>query len=558
MLTINDSFSFALAQSEAVWTFADSNRSFTTTEIDAVVNNCLSKLVSQGLQRQDRVGLALKNGIEMVGYLLACWRLNLIAVPLRTSSGKYLKYEQFLLGCHQSCSFRLVLCDRTIRLDDIDQWRAYTGIAIHSEPAFNPEITKALPQRVKKVRPEDIAVIQFSSGSTGSPKGVIVTHKMMMNQLRHLSENGIRHGVPNRSGASWMPIHHDMGLFTGVLYPIYGQCNNFLATPNYFMRNPTRWFKQLSEKKVNFCFITNSALVATLRSVKRLYADDEIDLSQLHLYISAEKISAQVLKSTKEKFSLLKLNPHHVHSAYGMAENSLGATCSKQGEIPVLRVNIDASGNVRVVTDRNEINTELVSSGIVNSRHRITVRDENDHVLPELKLGEINIESDCLTPGYFKVPELTCARLKAGRLRSGDLGFFYKQELYFFGRKDDLMIIGGRNISPEDIEETIENFDFVRPSSSALVSIENCDTGLMELHLVLEVDVNEHNSERVRKQQTLTLAVLDSHDVLLSCVHFCQRGSVEKTSSGKKRRKIIRQRLIDHQLIEFSGASCWS
>ncbi|BAV75627.1 acyl-CoA synthetase (AMP-forming)/AMP-acid ligase II [Pseudomonas chlororaphis subsp. aurantiaca] len=552
MQTINHRFSHAITQGDAIWTFADTNRSYTIAEIGVFVDTCTAKLSSLGLQQQDRVGLVLNNSIELVGYLLACWRLNLVAVPLRTKSGKYLNYADFLASCDASCSFKLVLCDAAITPQDIELWRTRTGLEIYSEPDFNPQSEQALPAPAE-IRPDDMAIIQFSSGSTGFPKGIIVTHTMVMNQLRHIehSHRASRHGVGLHNSASWTPIHHDLGLFTGVLLPLYSACNHLLATPEYFMRNPARWFKLLSEHQVDMSFITNSALVAALRTVKRLYGDEQMDLSRLHLYIAAEKISALVLRKVKERFAPVKLLTEHIHSAYGMAENSLGASCSKLGELKTLTVTIDSNGNVQLATSEDEGSIELVSSGQANARHSITVRDAADQPLPELKLGEINIESDCLTPGYLNMPQATQAKLGTGRLRTGDLGFFHEQELYFYSRQDDLIVIGGRNIIPDDIEETVESFDFVRASGSALLSMENSATGLMELHLVLEGDANDSGSELAQKQKTLTLAVLDTHDALLSRVHFCPRGSIEKTSSGKKRRRVIRQRLIDKQLVAF-------
>ena len=549
MQTINDRFELAVTQGDAVWTFANTNRTYTLGEIAERVEQCALKLFNQGLQAQDSVGLVLGNSIELVAYLLACWRLNLVAVPLRTKSGKYLDYAEFLAGCNASCQFKLVLCDSTIDEQDIAEWRAHTGLVIHSEPLFDPAGADVRPV-TGEAQPEDMAIIQFSSGSTGFPKGVIVTHRMIMNQLRHIerAHTRSREGVPGESSASWTPIHHDMGLFTGVLLPIYCGNKHLLATPDYFMRNPARWFRQLSEHQVDLSFITNSALVAALRMVKRLQGDDSIDLSRLHLYISAEKISPIVLRRTREQFAPLKLLPTQVQTAYGMAENSLGATCSKSGELKILTVSITPEGDVLLATPGDENTVELVSCGEANADHVITVRDGDDQPLAELKLGEINIESDCLTPGYLNLPEVTQAKLSGGRLRTGDLGFFHQAELYFYSRKDDLIVVGGRNVVPDDVEETVESFDFVRPSGSALLSIENSNSGLMELHLVLEGDVNESGNELAEKQKALTAAVLNSHDVVLSRIHVCARGSIEKTSSGKKRRSVIRRRLLNQEL----------
>jgi acyl-CoA synthetase (AMP-forming)/AMP-acid ligase II len=549
MHTINHRFERAVSQGNAVWTFANTDRSYTLGEIAGRVEQCAQKLLNQGLQAQDSVGLVLTNSIELVAYLLACWRLNLVAVPLRTKSGKYLDYAEFLQGCNASCQFKLVLCDSLIAEDDIAQWRAQTGLCIHSEPNFDPA-PGDVPVAAVEAQPDDMAIIQFSSGSTGFPKGVVVTHRMIINQLGHIERAHTlsRDGVPVHSSASWTPIHHDMGLFTGVLLPIYSGNNHLLASPDFFMRNPARWFRLLSEHQVDISFITNSALVAALRMVKRLHGDESIDLSRLHLYISAEKISPIVLRRTREQFASLKLAASHIHTAYGMAENSLGASCSKNGKLNIVAVRISATGEVQRVASGEEGSVELVSSGEANAQHLITVRDADDQVLGELKLGEINIESDCLTPGYLNLPEATAAKLQGGRLRTGDLGFFYGAQLYFYSRKDDLIVVGGRNIVPDDVEETVESFDFVRPSGSALLSIENSHSGLMELHLVLEGDARDSDDALAEKHKALTAAVLNVHDVVLSRIHVCARGSIEKTSSGKKRRSVIRRRLINQEL----------
>lgn len=549
MPTINHRFARAVSQNNAVWTFANSNRSYRLGEIAERVEQCAAKLRNHGLQAQDSVGLVLNNSIELVAYLLACWRLNLVAVPLRTKSGKYLDYAEFLEGCNASCQFRLLLCDSAIAEEDIAEWRAQTGLCIYSEPSFDPAPGSA-PAAAVEAQPDDMAIIQFSSGSTGFPKGVVVTHRMIINQLGHIerAHKLSRDGVPVRSSASWTPIHHDMGLFTGVLLPIYSGNDHLLASPDFFMRNPARWFRLLSEHQVDISFITNSALVAALRMVKRLHGDESIDLSRLHLYISAEKISPIVLRRTREQFAPLKLASSHIHTAYGMAENSLGASCTKVGELRIVAVRIGAEGEVQLAQPGEEGSVELVSSGEANAQHLITVRDANDQELGELKLGEINIESDCLTPGYLNLPEATAAKLQGGRLRTGDLGFFYGSQLYFYSRKDDLIVVGGRNIVPDDVEETVESFAFVRPSGSALLSIENSNSGLMELHLVLEGDAHDSSEALAEKHQALTAAVLNAHDVVLSRIHVCARGSIEKTSSGKKRRSVIRRRLIDNQL----------
>lgn len=537
------------------WTFPDTGRTYSLAEIRGLANTYALEFVNLGLSAQDRVALIINNSVELVAVLLACWRLNLVAVPLKTKPGKYHNYVEFLNGCHRSCDFKLVLCDEGIDQDDMQLWRQEIGITVQGIREFSlanedGELPSITPQ------PQDMAIVQFSSGSTGLPKGVVVTHEMLINQLQHIdySHSKNRQGKTAEICASWTPIHHDLGLFTGVLYPIYCGSRHILVTPDYFMHNPSRWFRMLSDKRVDLTFFTNSALAVSLRTIKRLYGDESVDLSNLHFYIAAEKISPVVLRKVYDRFNPLKLLAENVHSAYGMAENSLGASRSEQGVIKIIHVVISPEGVVRLANEDDQDIIELVSCGRANTRHVLTVRDEQDQILPEMRLGEINIESDCLTPGYLNMPEATAAKLKDNRLRTGDLGFFHQDELYFYTRMDDLIILGGRNIVPDDVEETVENIEFVRPSGSALLSLENNHSGLVELHLVVEGDTNDDAIKIAEKQKILTLAVLETHEALITKVHLCARGSVEKTSSGKKRRKVIKQRLIESQLELLTAA----
>lgn len=196
--------------------------------------------------------------------------------------------------------------------------------------------------------------------------------------------------------------------------------------------------------------------------------------------------------------------------------------------------------------DSNSI--ELVSIGTPDRRHDITIRNEQDHVLPELVLGEINIAGPCVSPGYFHNADASQKAFIDGRFRSGDLGFFYKGEIYFYGRRDDMVIVGGRNLIPEDIEETAEELSFVRPTTTCLLATENDTTGTTELTLLIEAnsltpkDTLKNYAATTQRHIYLTL------EVLITRILFCAKGTVEKTSSGKKRRNVIRTRLINNQL----------
>lgn len=546
MNTITDYLESLTAKEPAVdWFFPDTDTNISIVQLKDLVYQYASRFESLGLGSQSVVGFALPNSVELVACLYACWLRNIVAVPLRAKSGKYHAYGEFLIGCHRSCRFDLLVFNESTSEENIEDWKEQVGVDIKRIDTINAIDGSNPPTRILS-KPSDLAIIQFSSGSTGFPKGVIVTHQMVINQLAHIHMSHGRNtsAVEKGSIASWAPINHDMGLFNGVLYPMYAGRNHLLATPEYYMRNPSRWFKLLSDRKVEMTFTTNSAIATASRSIKRLYKQDDVDLSCLHIYISAEKISAVVLRKARERMAPLGLSENAIHAAYGMAENSLAAAVSMRGGLKIHRFLISDLGEVSFTDENTPDSIELVSSGYPNARHTITIRDDNDESLPEMRIGEVNIESDCLTPGYINQPEITEEKLRDGRFRTGDLGFTHCGELFFYGRKDDLIVFNGRNIVPEDVEETVESLDFVRASSSAILAWENLKTGLMGLHLVVEGSAFDTPEEISEKHRVISQEVAKTHDLVINKIYTSAKGSIEKTSSGKKRRKIVKSRLL--------------
>ncbi len=532
------------------WHFPAENKQLSLWHLMTVSKYHAENLVALGVKKQDRVGLVMNNSSDYVALLLAIWRINATAVPLRPRGSKYTQTDQHLQYCDQVCQFSLIIYDDSMTQEAFDTWMIEPTRKAISLENFLQQESPHISLPASPIAADDIAILQFSSGSTGRPKGVIVNHAMMMTQLDNIAENhtASRHGIAPKSSASWMPVHHDLGLFIGILAPIYCHCPNILVPPSYYMRNPARWFTLLSEQKVDFTFSTNSALATTFNMISRLHHRDDIDLSNLHIYLAAEKVSPMTVKKCWEVFSPLGLPQQQIHIGYGMAENTLGCACTKTPLISIASFLITEKKELIPVTPNTQGSIELVSIGQADSHHDITVRDTKGIVLPELKLGEIYIKSPCVSPGYFNNPALSALAFPKGCFRSSDLGFYYQGELYFYARSDDMLIIGGRNIIPQDIEECTESLDFVRPTTSCLVAKENRLTGAPELMLIIEANV--HTDPDVLKQQALSIQkrVMTQHDLLLKHVIFCKKGAVEKTSSGKKRRKIIRERLLDDQL----------
>lgn len=535
-----------------IWRFPSEGLELNLEELYRLSLQYAQKLAALGIGHQDKVGLVLDNSSDYVALIIALLKLNAIIVPLRPKWNRYTKCDTYLTKCDDVCDFKLVLYEDTALASVFESWTT-----IRSKPALSLTAFKLSPElpdscRRPRTHRHDIAVLQFSSGSTGQPKAVIVTHGMVMAQLVNLVENHtrLRRGTPVASSASWMPIHHDMGLFIGVLKPLFVGCENLLAPPSYYMRNPGRWFSHLSTHRVDFTFTTNSALATTLNLIVRKLQGTDISLDALHIYIVAEKVSPLMVRRCYEILPQLRMPMDQLHVGYGMAENALGCSCTRTPTISIIRCLIDDHGHVVPITsdDSRSNAIELVSIGTPDNLHEITVRDENDGILPELHLGEINIAGPCISPGYLNNDEATRHAFLDGRFRSGDLGFFYGDELYFYGRRDDMISVGGRNIVPDDIEGLAEELPFIRPTTTCLIGIENASQGTTEL--VLLVEMSPLTGAETLKDYAMTVQrhIYSELVVLLTHVFFCPKGTIEKTSSGKKRRKIIRTRLMNKHI----------
>jgi acyl-CoA synthetase (AMP-forming)/AMP-acid ligase II len=534
------------------WRFPSEGLELSLEELYRLSLQYAQKLAVLGIGHQDRVGLILDNSSDYVALIIALLKLNATIVPLRPKWNKHTKSDTYLTKCDDVCDFKLMLYEDAAIASVFERWTDKTRKLALSLDAFKlkPAHPESYPR--PQTHSHDIAVLQFSSGSTGQPKAVIVTHAMMMAQLVNLVENHTRsrRGTPVASSASWMPIHHDMGLFIGVLKPLFVGCDNLLAPPSYYMRNPGRWFSHLSAHRVDFTFTTNSALATTLNMVARKLQGTDISLDALHIYIAAEKVSPLMVRRCYETLPQLRMPIDQLHVGYGMAENALGCSCTRTPTISIIRCLIDDHGHVvpMASNDSRSAAIELVSIGTSDNLHEITVRDESDRVLPELHLGEINIVGPCVSPGYLNNDEATRRAFVNGRFRSGDLGFFFAGELYFYGRRDDMITVGGRNIVPDDIEALAEELPFIRPTTTCLIAVENNSTGTMELVFLVEMSPLTKTETLKDHAMTVQHHIYSELMVLLTRVLFCPKGTIEKTSSGKKRRKVIRTRLMNNQL----------
>ena len=217
-----------------------------------------------------------------------------------------------------------------------------------------------------------------------------------------------------------------------------------------------------------------------------------------------------------------------------------------------MAVVIEHDGHVREPGAGDAHSNRIVSVGAPLNGYEITIRDDNGDLLPEWRLGEICVKGDCVTSGYYRNPEATAHKLDGQVLKTGDLGFIVDGELFFVARRDDIVNIGGLNICPDDVESVVESLEFLGPGRACLIAVEDGASGLTKPVLLAEASVRLASELAAVWKSRIQRTVLEQLGLLIGTVVLCAKGTIEKTSSGKKRRKVILQRYLDGTIREVS------
>jgi long chain fatty acid CoA FadD26 len=396
------------------------------------------------------------------------------------------------------------------------------------------------------------AYLQYTSGSTRAPAGVVLTHKNVIRNLEQIVSDYTEHigGVAPDAATvvSWLPFYHDMGLVKGVLIPLIASRPAVLMSPMAFLQKPARWMQQLAMNPGAFTASPNFGFDLAVRRTSD--ADmDGLDLSSVIGIISgAERVHPTTLHRFSERFASFGLDASTVRSSYGLAEATVYVVASLGGKVST-EARFDsaklAAGQVEVCSTGG---SELVGCGVPRSSDVRIVDPETSTELPAGQVGEIWVHGDQVSPGYWRNPELT-ARTFGGQLaspsegtpagpwlRTGDLGAIFDDELYIIGRIKDLLIVDGRNHYPEDIELTVSEITIGRV---AAVSVPDDTTE--KLVVVAEVKPPagspEEAAEKLRdiKRRVVT-AVKNTHGVRVGDLVLVAAGSLPITTSGKVRR----------------------
>lgn len=395
-------------------------------------------------------------------------------------------------------------------------------------------------------RAEDTAFLQHSSGSTGLQKGVMLSHGAVLNQIAAYSA-----AIKLRTDdviVSWLPLYHDMGLIAGFVMPLVQGVPLVLMSPFHWVREPVVLLRAIQQYGGTLCWLPNFAYNFMATRV-RPSAREGLGLRSMRAFINcSEPVRAESHRLFVEKYAPYGVEERMLQTSYAMAENTFAVTQSALGAPPPLDViDRDALQQQQIARPAEPEGARptvtMVSCGrpIPNTEVRIVDAQRRD--LPERHIGEVAIRSDCMLSGYYRRPEVTAQVMQEGWYFTGDLGYMADGELYITGRKKDLIIVGGKNIYPQDIEHLVNEVAGVHPGRVVAFGVPNEQLGTEDIAVVAEVDTDDPAAHK-RIAAEIRARVAQATDVMARYVHLTGPKWLLKTSSGKIARAANREKFL--------------
>lgn len=492
-------------------------------------------LAARGIGPGSHIGLLGPTTREHVTLIEAVWlsgaTLVVLPLPMRLAS-----IEAFVAQTRA----RVHHADLAVLLIDPDL-AAFFDPAPGDPPTLTYSELGRAPFAGATTDPDALAVLQFTSGSTADPKGVMLPHRTVGANLDAIAAAaGL--DVDDDVMVSWLPLYHDMGLIGLLLLPMATGTELVLGAPQDFLGAPERWMQWVSDHGGTATAGPNFAWVLATRALQR--SRTRLDLSRLRIALNgAEPVDADAVEAFVAAGAPHGLRPGAAFPAFGMAEVAIGATFPE----PLRGLRVDAVDKTalerhgRAVPAEGPASRRLVRVGRPVPGLEIRIVDPaTGSVLSDRLVGELEIRGTSVTTGYYKRPDLDRELYRHGWLRTGDLAYLAEDELVVCGRIKDVIIVGGRNIHPEEVERAVASIDGVRAGNVIAFGIQGRQ-GKEALVVAAEVRsdddtlVRKHIAERVREA-----AGVPAKDIVLLAP-----GTLPKTSSGKLQRSACRQQYLD-------------
>jgi acyl-CoA synthetase (AMP-forming)/AMP-acid ligase II/acyl carrier protein len=526
-----------------------------------------ASIIAAAIQAKIAVGeralLLYQPGMEYITAFLGCLYAGVIAIPAYLPAPK--RPPLRLQAIVQDAQPTLVLSTEALYKQLQRQFAMLPTLAEIDWLLTDHDHSAVVPASFAPPRIEGntLAFLQYTSGSTASPKGVMVSHANLLanlgNMYRYLAV------AEENSGVSWLPPYHDMGLIGGILLPIYSGAKMTLMSPLSFLQRPLRWLEAISRTRATVSVAPDFAYALCARKIPAEQRAG-LDLSNWRIaLVGAEPVHATTLADFSAAFAECQFKPEAFQPCYGLAEATLMAASKLPLTPPIVR-NFDAVSlevhKVKRAADHSAANIRsmrsLVSCGqSVIGQEIVIVAPDTRKYCNSTEVGEIWVHGSSVAQGYWKQPETSKETFQAyvaesGEgpfLRTGDLGFFHQGELYITGRLKDLIILHGRNHYPQDLELTAQgSHSLLSPGAGAAFSIEKDNTEKLVIAHELERHYRHQEVDLEEVIRAIRNAIWEQHELDVYCVALLKPGSIPKTSSGKIQRRACREAFLADEL----------
>ncbi|PSF37401.1 AMP-dependent synthetase [Aphanothece hegewaldii CCALA 016] len=528
--------------------------SLTYQALDLEARKIAAQLQSLNLSQKQAI-LLYQPGLELICAFFGCLYADVVAIPAYPP--QYNQNLSRLQGIITDSQASVILTTTALLKDCPDPNLSYLISDRLSDYS-------AHTWRKPKIDSDTLAFIQYTSGSTGSPKGVMLSHGNLLHNSR-LIYQGFEHSSQSKV-VSWLPPYHDMGLIGGILQPFYGGFPVVLMSPVSFIRKPIRWLQAISRYQATTSGGPNFAYNLCLEKITP-QQKATLDLSSWKLaFIGAEPINPKTLDQFAEAFAPCGFRRDAFYPCYGLAEATLFVSGGAKNKPPIIKT-LDSQAlqqNQVLLASNHSKSQNIVSCGQIYPEQKVMIVDPTKEgsiskPLQDGEIGEIWVSGASVAQGYWKNPEKTKETFQSiiegqSFLRTGDLGFLQNGKLYVTGRIKDLIIIRGQNYYPQDLEQTVEQCHVaIRLGCCAAFSISEG-----EEQLAIAAEIKRESIRQLNLEEVLTAirsAIAQEHGLQIHTILLLKQGSIPKTSSGKIQRHACQNQYQDHN---FDLIAHWS
>ncbi len=511
----------------------------------------LAGLKALGLEQGDKVILSLDTDEEIIPTLWACFQGGIIPALLQPP----LSFSEYNPAAEKAEKVFRLLSEPHVILshDHYDSW-VKSNIPDHRLIDISSVSLENMETTFPEIKPADLALIQFSSGSTGDPKGVMLSHQNIISNIIDIID-GIKLTREDVS-VSWMPLYHDMGLVGFHITPTMTGCKQFFIEPADFVKNPSLYLDMLSEQKCDITGCPNFGQALVNRYINRRKNPDWNFSGIRVVFNGAEPISTLIMNEFISNLAQFGFRSHAMFPAYGLAEATLAVTFApleNEAEVVSFQRTALLKEGVAILAEPDDTNgIELVNLGSQLEHCEIRIVDDNDETVSPGYVGNVQVSGENVSQGYFNNAAVISQAFSGRWLRTGDLGFIYNGNLFITGRSKDIIFIASTHFYAHDLESVILQLEEVKYGRIVISGYFNEDEGRDKLLVFLIGSDNESTREIFRKMKNHLLKTVG-----LNCDTFIpiRSNDIPRTSSGKIQRYKMVNRFLrgEFKVIKLSS-----